>query len=290
MKKAVKICAIALCVGWIVGCTQNKQAVLSSTQEEQDSIIVESVDTLVTKVDQEEDYPTQFDMNMETYNRSMDYYKSVEKEYQKLIAAYPEYKELFEKEKNVWRQYYDAVNKAAGYGDYGTSMPMRINDIVDQCIKLREVSIHNLYLFSQDSPVKFSKTVFKISMTEQAYAAFIDVAGSMDELEKEDVEQLRNLLRQEQKCWNNWIYCREMISKELPDEIKQCYDNCTNMVKRTKLLQLKNQNQGLGMTSGEIIDCLLPEGCSDKALLNYPGFDVVWAKHCEDPDWYPKFE
>ena len=81
-----------------------------------------------------------------------------------------------------------------------------------------------------------------------------------------------------------------MISKELPDEIKQCYDNCTNMVKRTKLLQLKNQNQGLGMTSGEIIDCLLPEGCSDKALLNYPGFDVVWAKHCEDPDWYPKFE
>lgn len=87
MKKAVKICAIALCVGWIVGCTQNKQAVLSSTQEEQDSIIVESVDTLVTKVDQEEDYPTQFDMNMETYNRSMDYYKSVEKEYQKLIGT-----------------------------------------------------------------------------------------------------------------------------------------------------------------------------------------------------------
>jgi hypothetical protein len=41
------------------------------------------------------------------------------------------------------------------------------------------------------------------------------------------------------------------------------------------------------MISGEILKCILPEDCSDKALLNYPGFDKVWAKHCENTDWYP---
>ena len=57
-----------------------------------------------------------------------------------------------------------------------------------------------------------------------------------------------------------------------------------------KLYQLKNQNQDLGMISGEVLKCALPEDCSDKALLDYPGFDIIWAKHCENLDWYPKFE
>ena len=62
------------------------------------------------------------------------------------------------------------------------------------------------------------------------------------------------------------------------------------MVKRFKLLQLKNQNQALGMCGHEVAECVLPEDCSDKVLLEYPGFDIVWAKHCEDTNWYPKFE
>ena len=242
-------------------------------------IIVMSSDNSVENVEQEYDFPSQSELNMEWYNYRLNHYKSVEKEYQKLLANYPEYEELFEKEKTAWRQYYDAVNKTAEFGSYGTSKPMRVNDIVDQSIKLREVSIHNLQLFSQGSPVWFCKTIFKIAMTEQAYAAFIDAAGSMDVMGKEDTEQLRKLLREEQKWWNNWMYCREMISRELPDDIRRCYDNCTNMVKRTKLYQLKNQNEGLGITSGEVIECTLSEDCSDKELLEYPGFNVVWANH-----------
>ena len=37
------------------------------------------------------------------------------------------------------------------------------------------------------------------------------------------------------------------------------------------------------------MDCILPQDCSDKALLEYPGFDVVWARHEKNPDWFPKF-
>ena len=44
------------------------------------------------------------------------------------------------------------------------------------------------------------------------------------------------------------------------------------------------------ITSGEVLDCVLPDNCSDKALLEYPGFDVVWARQCDNTDWYPNFE
>ena len=54
--------------------------------------------------------------------------------------------------------------------------------------------------------------------------------------------------------------------------------------------QLKNQNQDLGMISGEVMKCALPEDCTDKMLLEYPGFDKIWAKHLENLDWYPEFQ
>lgn len=73
-------------------------------------------------------------------------------------------------------------------------------------------------------------------------------------------------------------------------DIKKVYDIGTNQMLRTKLHQLKNQNQGLGVTGDEVLKCVLPEDCSDKALLDYPGFDIIWAKHCENLNWYPKFD
>ena len=35
---------------------------------------------------------------------------------------------------------------------------------------------------------------------------------------------------------------------------------------------------------------LLPDNCTDEDLLSYPGFDKVWAKHLENPDWKPVFD
>lgn len=84
--------------------------------------------------------------------------------------------------------------------------------------------------------------------------------------------------------------CRRMNSEKLITNVRRIYDGCTNLMMREKLRQLKNQNNALGICSKDILDCVLPDDCSDKALLEYPGFDVVWAKHCKDPGWYPVFK
>lgn len=66
-------------------------------------------------------------------------------------------------------------------------------------------------------------------------------------------------LRKEQKYWNELLECRKKTSQLLTDDIKKVYDIGTNQMLRTKLYQLKNQNQDLGMISGEVMKCALPE-------------------------------
>ncbi|MBQ6101629.1 MAG: hypothetical protein IJL04_04975, partial [Bacteroidales bacterium] len=94
----------------------------------------------------------------------------------------------------------------------------------------------------------------------------------------------------ERKRWDEWMSYRKTVSQSLPKDLRKIYDGCTNLTMRTKLHQLKNQNAGLGLMSDDVSDCLLPDSCSDKALLEYPGLNVVLEKHSEDLNWYPAFD
>ena len=233
-------------------------------------------------------YQSQAELNQIHGQWSLEYNDSIEKEFQKLISMMPEYREELNREKAVWLKYQKAVRDVADCEDHGSSTPMFVDDVLNQGISLREVSFSKLILHLKGKGALFSKTIFTSSMIADAYSTFIEALGKDEDLENK--AQYQDALRKEHRCWEEWMYCRASLSQKLPSNIKRYYDNCTNMVKRTKLLQLKNQNQALGVCGHEVIDCVLPDNCSDKALLNYPGFDKVWAKHCENTDWYPKFE
>ena len=237
----------------------------------------------------EEVFQTQEEFNEASYESYIADEDSVEDVYQQLLEALPQYQSEFQKETKVWETYKKAIREIAGYEDHGSSSPMYVNDVLRQGLKLRGVSLYYLYLHEQGKDTNgYSKTTFTQDMIDDAYAAFIKAVGEKEYNDQK--EQYQEALRQEQNCWNEWMQCRKSISQNLTGEQKNLYDISTNQMFRTKLYQLKNQNQDLGMASGEVFDCALPMDCSDKALLNYPGFDVVWAKHCKDLDWYPTFE
>ena len=242
----------------------------------------------VEKSENENEYHDQAELN-EIHGRGyLDYKKSIERDFQVLISMMPDYKKELYEEKALWERYHEAVQDVADCEYYGSSTSMFIVDVLSQGVRLRDESFCKLILHLKGKGVLFSKTIFSSSMITEAYAAFIKAVGENEYIE--DSNKYQNALRKEQKCWNDWIYYRYEMSQKLPSDIKRFYDNCTNMVKRFKLLQLKNQNQALGMCGHEVAECVLPEDCSDKVLLEYPGFDIVWAKHCEDTNWYPKFE
>ena len=235
-----------------------------------------------------EPFQTQAEINEACYNEYVANEDSVEKEFQKLLEALPQYRKEFLKEKVVWEKYQKAVHEVSKCEDHGSSTPMYVSAVLSQGTQIRGVPQHYLYLHTQGKEIPYSKTTFTPTMIADAYSAYIMAVGEDEYIEQKT--EYQESLRKEQRCWDDLLECRKKTSLLLTGDIKKVYDRSTNQMIRTKLYQLKNQNQDLGMTSGEVMKCALPEDCSDKVLLDYPGFDKIWAKHCENLDWYPKFD
>lgn len=264
----------------IVACScSNHNVTTNNVDKNKDSI---------SEINQEYEYQDQRELNEHHATWMLEYNDSIEKEFQDLLSALPQYREIFDKEKKNWEKYQKVVREMANCEDHGSSTSMFIDDMLNQGISLREASFRNLQLHLRGKSVLFSKTTFTPEMISNAYSAFIKAVGD------DDYNRFRakyqEKLRKEQQLWDEWMKYRNQVSQKLPKEIKSVYEKCTNQMMRTKLIHLKNQNQGLGMIGSEVVGCILPENCTDKALVEYPGFDVIWAKHSENTDWYPKFE
>ena len=219
----------------------------------------------------------------------------VEKEFQQFIFAHPERESLFRKEKERWENYHEAVLSVAELEDHGSSGALYITGVLEQSVDLWLASFHNLWLFEQNQDVEFPGMVFTSKMINDAYSAYIeqedeDWCNAFSDNEKDGMEEHHNAIELEWQLWNEWMAYRKTVSKSLPKDLRKIYDGCTNLTMRTKLHQLKNQNAGLGLMGNDVSDCLLPDSCSDKALLDYPGLNVVLEKHSADLSWYLTFE
>ncbi len=221
----------------------------------------------------EDEGMTQTELNWELGEMSVAYDDSIEAVFQKVVDVLPE----VGKETAVWEAYQTAVGEVARYEDHGSSTPMYVCDVINQGITLREVSVHNLWRHLQGEKVVLSKTQFTDAMIDEAYAAFIE--AQKDVAEQDEQAAFQQSIHKELQCWKDWMACRATIARNLPADIRKVYDDCTNLIKRTKLLQLKNQNRTLGLTSEDAIECALSNECSDKELLDYPGFDKVWEQY-----------
>jgi hypothetical protein len=213
----------------------------------------------------------------------------VDKEFQQLISAHPEQEALFREEKERRENYHEAVLAVAELEDHGSSGALYIVGTLEQSVDLWLASFHNMWLIEQNQDISFPKTVFTSRMIDDAYAAYIqqednDWSNFFSDNEKDGMEEHHKAIEHEWQLWNEWMAFRKTVSKSLPKDMRKIYDGCTNLTMRTKLLQLKNQNQGLGLINDYIDSCLLPDSCSDKELLDYPGFNVVLKKHSEDLD------
>lgn len=211
------------------------------------------------------------------------YKDRVEGEFQQLVEALPDYKNLFLNEKERWENYHGAVLAMISLEDHGSSGTLNIIGALNQSLDLWSASFHNLLLYKQNQKVSFPHTKFTSQMIDDAYKAFFNAA-----MEKwynpytADLEkglEYQAIVSDERKMWDGWMGYRATVSKALPEDLRAIYDNCTNLMMRMKLHQLKNQNEGLGLINDYIDSCLLPDSCTDQELLDYPGFDVVLKRN-----------
>ena len=254
------------------------------------AIICESTDEI--EVERAREMFLEMASNAEWYqlvDKDYEKYKDrVEGEFQQLVEALPDYKNLFLNEKERWENYHEAVLAVAEFEDHGSSGALYITGVLEQSVDLWLASFHNLWLFDQNQDMSFSETIFTTRMIDDAYKAYFKQADGWARSycfeEKDGLKEHHDALVHERKRWDEWMSYRKTVSQPLPKDLRKIYDGCTNLTKRTKLHQLKNQNEGLGLINDYIDSCLLPESCTDRELLDYPGFNVVLKMHSEDLD------
>lgn len=78
------------------------------------------------------------------------YKDRVEGEFQQLVEALPDYKNLFLNEKERWENYHGAVLAMISLEDHGSSGTLNIIGALNQSLDLWSASFHNLLLYKQN--------------------------------------------------------------------------------------------------------------------------------------------
>jgi hypothetical protein len=245
---------------------------------------VEAYDSIKQTV--EEDYSpivSQMELNDEVGEETVALKDSIEEAFQALMRAYPESKDVFEGERELWEKYYEAVKTVARLEDREGSSLYFYYGVLDDALTLRESSFQYLSLVHEGKKISPSKTRFTPAMIKETYRKYV---GATQQYLKSDYgmsdsewAELERAIREEEKCWNAWMGYRVDAVARMPEETGKIYKACSNRMMRTKLIQLKNQNRALGITSDEAWECRLQDDCSDEELLAYPGYDKVWEEN-----------
>lgn len=193
-------------------------------------------------------------------------------------------------EEKAWQNYHKEVSAAYHVIDGANSMasawPMAICGILEDNAKMRETSLEDFYFALTDS-LDYSVTRWKSFIdsyeivkhqTVPAEKVLAEYRLFLDSMEEEDEEyypplaERRKALAKESEAWKKWMQKRQKVSSLLTGLCKETYDNATNNVRRYKLIMLKNRYEGYGITSGDVMDCLISYSASDEEL-NGPPFD-----------------
>ena len=200
-----------------------------------------------------------------------------------------------EDEEIAWQSYHAELDSTFRIIDgtpnafVGSAWPMAISGIAHDDAKMREESLADFYFALTDSldyEIRHKKSVIgeynlvKHS-TIQEERVIKEYRLFMDSLEEDDlyypVPERRKALERDMDAWNKWMKSRATVSSLLRGLCKEVYDNSTNNARRHKFIMLKNRYQGYGLTSGDVLSCLMPYDVSDDEI-DGPSFDEKWKR------------
>ena len=169
----------------------------------------------------------------------------------------------------------------------GSAWPMAISGIAYDDAQMREESLADFYFALTDSldyKIRHKKSVIgeydlvkRSTILEERvlkeYRLF------MDSLKEDDiyypVPERRRALERDMDVWKKWMNSRAKVSSLLTGLCKEVYDNSTNNVRRHKYIMLKNRYQGYGLTSDDVMECLISYTAADEEL-DGPSFNERW--------------
>lgn len=215
----------------------------------------------------------QWDYNMHASLAALLHQYEVEIYNNRLLDCSNEFKDILIAEHCAWKEYeealHDVCDKVIIGKDGGSGAPMAYSEFFIESYEQRLISLLDYYFILGDSNYQPTERHAQISdkMIHKAYSDFFDVINS--DYEDYSVEEKQSALKNDMRFWDKWMAERRKVSAQLPMPLKKVYDNCTNNLKRRKLIQIKSRYLGYGICSGFELDCILKKDCSDEELFNY---------------------
>lgn len=197
------------------------------------------------------------------------------------------------RENEAWEEYHTQLDSTFRIIDgeinglVGSAWSMAISGILYDDARIREASLADFYFALADSLdyeirhkrsmiVAYELEKHSVIPEERVLREYSYFMSSLEENELAyPVPQRKKALSLEMDAWKKWMTYREEVSSILTGRAKECYDNSTNNVRRLKFIMLKNQYQGYGITSNDVMECLIPYTASDEELKG-PSFDERW--------------
>lgn len=217
---------------------------------------------------------SQWDANVQAWLAAQLYHYKVEIYNNRLLDCSNSFKNLFVSEQCVWKEYekalHDICDKIIVGKNGGSASPMIYSGFFIESYEQRLISLLDCYFTLKDFDYRSTEKHKLISdnMIHRAYSDFFHRLTDSD-YEDYSADEKRNALRNDMRFWNKWMAERRNVSVQLPMPLKEVYDNCTNNLKRRKLIQLKNFYDGYGLTTSFTQELILHPDCSDEELFNY---------------------
>ena len=213
---------------------------------------------------------------------------------ERIRKEFPSIGDVLEIEERAYDSFRDAVletfekTQMDPDGMNGSAAPMAYSSIREEVVEQRNRSIVPFYLAVTDPEnVKAPERHALITdrMLSDEYDSFFK------SLEQSDyaypIEEQRAALKAEHKAWGRWMDMRAKVSSRLQGAGKYAWDNCTNNLKRSHLIALKNRYTGHGLCSEEEIEALILDSCSDKTLFG-DRYDAVDLHAGSNPFVFPE--
>lgn len=197
-----------------------------------------------------------------------------------------------EEEEKTWQSYHKELNSTFRIlegnpsGADGSAWPMAIFGIAKDNAEMREESLYDYYYALTDS-VEYvtrhedgtiqegqeEKEGFSNEDVLNEYRHFIN--SLVDDECYYPVSERKRALERDREAWKKWMKSRRFVTSLLTGPCKYAYDNSTEKIRRHKYIMLKNRYQGYGLTSGDVLECLIPYTASDEEARG-PSFDERW--------------
>jgi len=224
---------------------------------------------------------TQWDYNINSDLRAVFAHIRVQEYANRLEESFPAMSESLKEEYLAWESYYETSSATyhiirLGPGCCGSAFPMAICGFLEESSLLMIEAMMPFYFHITDPSYVYEKSTLKPVTDRDIFLEYDRFSVSLEremherydpELDNPIEDQLAALERDREQ-WAAWLSSRQAVSEALTPDHREIYDDCTNRLRRRKLIDLKNRYEDYGIQESSL-KLYLQYDCSDKELSEH---------------------